>query len=255
MKLRTKAIGMAVVFVAVIAVMIAMQIETNTILMVGLFVGIIAVMSLMSLSTKDISIAALFVSIIAIMTFTPLGMIPLPTVKLAVVLMPLLICAMTTKFQVGLMVSIIFGILSMVNNYINATSILSFAFQNPLISVLPRSLIGPIVYLTYHGMQKVLNVNTAHLYASKLDEDNIQVSKSRKKNILSATVATAVGVTANTLMFFIMLLLVYGGEVHDGTQIGFALIGGIAVSNYIPEVIASSIICPLIITGVQRAVK
>ena len=255
MKINTKAIVMAVLFVAVIAVMVAMKVELNIILMIGLFVAIIAVMTMMKLNTKDISIAALFVSVIAIMTFTPLGMIPLPTVKLAVVLMPLLICAMTTKFQVGVIVSIIFGMLSMVNNYINPTSILSFAFQNPLISVLPRSLIGPIVYLTYHGMQKALHVNTSHLYASKLDEENLQVSKSRKKNLLASTVATAVGVTANTLMFFIMLLLVYGGEVHDGTKIGFALIGGIAVSNYIPEVIASSIICPLIITGVQRAIK
>ena len=210
----------------------------------------------MKLKTKDIAVTSLFVAIIAIMTFTPFGMIPLPMVKVAVVLIPLVVCAILSSFQIGLIVSIIFGILSMVNNYVNPTGILWFAFQNPLISVLPRIFIGPLVYITYNGMKKLLKVNNKELFASKLDRGNVAMVRARRYNTLSATVASIVGVTVNTLGSMTMLLIVYGGTaLENGSAVGLALVSGIIVTNFIPEVIAAAIICPLIATGVQRAVK
>lgn len=213
----------------------------------------------MKLSTKEIAITSLFIAIVAVMTLVPyLGMIPLVIISVNIVLVPIIVCSQTTNVKTALIVSTAFGILSMINSYLHPTTLLAIAIQNPLVSVLPRIFIGPFTYWTYVGLKKKFDKNN-----KKNSDENIEANeipsnfkKRYKKNISASSIATVVGVLTNSILFFTMLLICYGGMIlANGHAVGLSLVGAIAVSNTIPEVIIATMICPVLVSALDKAMK
>ncbi len=206
----------------------------------------------MKLRSKDIAIAGLFVAIVAVMTFVPmLGMIPLVFLSVNIVLVPILVCAQTTNPVVSVIVSTFFGIFSMIRAYVNpaGAGVLYFAVQNPLVSVLPRALIGLVAHYSYKGMKK--------LFSKKEEEAGVRgFGKRLKKNSVPSVVSAVLGTATNTLLFLGMLVVIYNGDVlSTGTAIGLPWAMGIVATNFLPEVIVAAIMVPLIVTAVEKAVR
>ena len=84
---------------------------------------------------------------------TGLGFIPLPLFKLTILHLPVIIGAIIEGPIVGASIGFIFGIFSIYQN-ITAPTPMSPFFYNPIISILPRVLIGVISYYVYRILKR-----------------------------------------------------------------------------------------------------
>ncbi|MGG7212731.1 ECF transporter S component [Clostridium nigeriense] len=92
---------------------------------------------------------------------TGLGFIPLPLFKLTILHLPVIIGAIIEGPVVGGSIGLIFGLFSIYQN-ITAPTPMSPFFYNPLVSVLPRVLIGVISYYVYKIIRsKVKNIKVS----------------------------------------------------------------------------------------------
>ena len=92
---------------------------------------------------------------------TGLGFIPLPLFKLTILHLPVIIGAIIEGPVVGGSIGLIFGLFSIYQN-ITAPTPMSPFFYNPLISILPRVLIGVLSYYIYKIIRsKIKNIKVS----------------------------------------------------------------------------------------------
>ncbi|MDP4089670.1 MAG: ECF transporter S component [Bacillota bacterium] len=84
---------------------------------------------------------------------TGLGFIPLPMLKLTIMHIPVIIGAIIEGPIAGGLIGLMFGLFSIFQNLTNP-NLLSPAFYNPLVSVLPRVLIGIVTYYVYKAVSR-----------------------------------------------------------------------------------------------------
>lgn len=164
-----------------------------------------------TLNTRRIVTAGALGAIAIVLSVTRLGYIPVPNLSgdATILHVPVIIGAVLEGPLVGALVGLIFGIFSLIQG--------GPLFANPLISVVPRILIGITSWLAYRSLEKV-------------NQD------------LAAAVAGIVGTLTNTI-------LVVGGLV------GFGLIPAEVVVTIIPqavvELILAAVLTPLVVRGVR----
>lgn len=88
-------------------------------------------------------------AITIIMVYTPVGMIPLPFISLTISHIPTIMTALLFGPALGAVVGGVFGMTTLVRALTSPMGILDPLFINPLVSVLPRVLIGITAYYTY----------------------------------------------------------------------------------------------------------
>lgn len=107
------------------------------------------------LSTRNMVLIGLLGAITVVLGQTPLGFIPIGPLNATTMHIPVIIGAILEGPVVGAFVGLIFGLSSMFNAITRPTSPISFVFIHPLISVLPRILIGFIAYYIYTGLKGI----------------------------------------------------------------------------------------------------
>ena len=183
--------------------------------------------SAFKLSTRQITVIGMMSAISIVMGLTGLGFIPFPTVKATIMHLPVIASAILEGPLVGAFVGLIFGLFSVYQNATNP-SLLSFAFLNPLVSVLPRILIGITSFYAYKYM----------------------FSKSETVKI---TVATIVGSLTNTLGVLTMIFVLYAQKYAelkkiDVSAVAKTIYGAIALPYGTVEALVSvAIIVPLVL--------
>lgn len=105
------------------------------------------------LDNKKLVTASVLGAITIVLGLTPLGLIPLGIINATTMHIPVIIAAIVEGPLVGALVGLIFGISSLANAFLRPGPI-SFVFYNPLISILPRILIGITSYYAYNGVKK-----------------------------------------------------------------------------------------------------
>lgn len=112
-----------------------------------------------ALTTDRIATAGMLGAIAVALAVTRLGFIPVPNATGAATIMhlPVIVGAVLQGPIVGLIVGLIFGVFSLLQD---TTGL----FVNPLVSVLPRLLIGPVAWLVYRGLAG-MNRNVAAVAA------------------------------------------------------------------------------------------
>lgn len=186
------------------------------------------------LGTRQLTIVGMLSAISIIMALTPLGFIQLPMARATLMHIPVIIGAIIEGPVVGLLIGLIFGVFSLVQNFVAPTSALFFAFQNPLVSVLPRVLIPITAYYSYKYM----------------------IGKSET---LKIGVGTVIGTLTNTFGVLTMIFLLYAQRyaemkgIAESTVAG--VIYGIALTNGIPEVIVAVIITIPVVIALKRIKK
>ncbi|HOQ16510.1 MAG TPA: ECF transporter S component [Defluviitaleaceae bacterium] len=200
-------------------------------------------------STKKLVIAGMLVAISIILDTTPFGTIRLPIISATISHIPTIIGAILCGPVVGAVVGLSFGVTSMIRNLTQPTSVLAFALKNPLVSVLPRALVGIVSYYIYAGLKKVK------------PEKNKEEKVKRKKIIfedIPIVVAAAIGSLTNTIGVLGMMYILYAEEIvakfaeigKSGTIYGILL--GIASANGIPEAIVSVILTFAVVKSLKR---
>lgn len=239
-------------------------------------------------NVRKMAIVGVQGAISAVLGMTPLGFIPVGPTRATIMHIPVIIGAIMEGPIVGGLVGLIFGLFSIFQAITNPTPV-SFVFLNPLVSVLPRVLIGITTYYVYNGLRKLGSKKTIGLlylillgivgYLSYGIYGNIKNSDSIwlllmnialivltlgilyftrakfKDSALDVIISTIVGTLTNTLGVLSMIYLFYGEKFVEtlGLDPNSArkIIFGIGVTNGIPE----AIIAIIIVTSVIGALK
>ena len=180
--------------------------------------------------TRQIAVVGMLSAVSIVLGLTGYGFIPLPTAKATIMHIPVIIGAIVEGPVVGLMIGLIFGLFSIVQNLTSPT-LLSFAFINPLVSVLPRMLIALTSY-----------------YGCKLF--------SRRKDALGVGIGAAVGSLTNTFGVLTMIYLLYAARYAAAKGIdpstAAKVIYGIALTNGVPEAIIAVVITIPVVLAIKR---
>lgn len=180
------------------------------------------------LGTRQLTMIGMLSAISIVLGATGYGFIPLPMAKATILHIPVIIGAILEGPIVGAMIGLLFGVFSLIQNYVAPSSALFFAFQNPLVSVLPRILIGIVAYYTYKYMFS-------------------------KKEIIKVGAAALIGTLTNTVGVLTMVNLLYADQAAKVLKVTTTtvtkVIYGIALTNGIPEAIVAVIITvPVVMT-------
>ncbi len=184
--------------------------------------------------TRQIAVIGMLSAISIVLGATGFGFIPLPMAKATIMQIPVIIGAILEGPIVGATVGLIFGIFSIVQNLTNPTSALSFAFINPLVSVLPRVLIGITTYYSYKN--RII-----------------------KNNIVNTGIGAAVGSLTNTVGVLGMIYVIYAAQYAEKFGIEANAAAGaiftIALTNGIPEAVVAVVITIPIVLAVRKIMK
>ncbi|MCI9062778.1 MAG: ECF transporter S component [Romboutsia sp.] len=162
-------------------------------------------------------------SAISIMlSMTPLGFIPIGPTNATIMHIPVIIGAIIEGPVVGITVGFIFGATSLLKA-LTMPTITSFAFVNPLVSVLPRMLIGIVAYYVY-----------------KL------TIKFTKNVFVSGWITGVMGSLVNTAVVLGMIYILYGARyaeaLGESASAAKTLILTLVATNGIPEAIVGGFV-------------
>lgn len=243
------------------------------------------------LSTKRLAIIGMLGGISAILGLTPIGFIPIGPANATIMHIPVIIGAIIEGPVVGALVGLIFGIFSIIRA-ITAPTILSPLFYNPLVSVLPRVLIGITAYYSYVLFKKmgkkpsVITLAIIWLFTVVYLGNNLVNGLQAGNDILNSVmllniflilmtifvgyysfkkfkgdaveivISAAVGTLTNTIGVLGMIYLLYGEKyvqlIGGDTEFVGKAILTIGVANGIPEVIVAMIIVTAVVSGLKK---
>lgn len=164
-----------------------------------------------------------------------IGYIPIGPIKATIMHIPVIIGAIIEGPVVGATIGLIFGLTSLWNA-ITQPVLLSPLFINPLVSVLPRILIGIIAYYVYQGVYKI-----------------------SKKVYASGFVAGIIGSIINTAGVLGMIYILYADKYLDlmGQQGASAakLLFGVVLTSGVPEALVAGLIVSAVSVALIRKGK
>lgn len=186
-------------------------------------------------TTQELTIVGMLSGITILLGLTGYGFIPLPMMKATILHVPVIIGALVAGPRVGFMVGFIFGCFS-IFQAITAPVLLSFALMNPIISVIPRVLIGIGAYYVYEALVKAIRNETVSLAA-----------------------AGFIGSAINTIGVMGGIYFIYAKEFAAARDIPLDnvinIIVGVCAFNGIPEAIVSAVITVPVVVVLKRVLK
>ena len=194
-----------------------------------------AVMRRPMFTTRELTIVGMLTGITMLLGLTGYGFIPLPMMKATILHVPVIIGALAAGPRVGAMVGFLFGCLC-IFQAISSPVLLSFAFLNPLISVLPRVLIGIWAYYIYKALSQVIS-----------------------RKAIAVGIAAFAGSMINTIGVMGGIYIIYAKDFAVARNIPLDnvvnIILGICAANGIPEAIVSAAITIPVVLVLKKVVK
>lgn len=183
------------------------------------------------------TLLALFGTIVIVQNLVPiLGNIPIGPLSITLIHITVIVAAIVLGPVQGMIVGGIWGMITFIRAFIWPTSPLAvICFTNPLISVLPRILVGAVAGYGFLWMKK-------------------HVSKRK-----SMVIAAMAGSMTNTLLVLGQIYLFYHNQAPrlyavDVRQLLPYLLGVVG-TNGIPEMLLAAVTVPLIATALLKVLK
>lgn len=188
-----------------------------------------------SFTVRRMTVTGMLGAISVVLGMTPLGFIPIGTTNATIMHIPVIIGAIVEGPIVGMFVGLIFGISSLIRS-ITIPTPTSFVFWNPLVSILPRILIGLASYYIYK-----LSIKTT------------------KNEAVSLGIAGAIGTLVNTLGVLGMIYVLYAEKFVTAIGLSadnaFKIISGIGITNGLPEMFVAMIIVTAVVKAIKKVKK
>jgi len=147
---------------------------------------------------------------------------------------PVIIGAILEGPVVGGFIGMIFGLTSLYTATYTPLPI-AFAFLNPLVSVLPRILIGIVSHYSYSALNKALK---------------------EKGQVLSIGVSSIIGTVTNTIGVLGMIYILYAQRFIDALgltgKVSGAYVFALALPNSPLEVLAAVLLCVPVVLAVRK---
>lgn len=181
--------------------------------------------------TRKLAVVGLLGAITVVLSLTPLGYLPLGIFNVTTMHIPVIIAAIIEGPIVGALVGLIFGVTSFIQ-HITAPKPISFIFWNPLVSIVPRILIGVLSYYFFATMKKLLP----------------------QKKKITYMLTGAFGTFVNTFFVLGTAYVLYAQKLVETFQLKVgagAFLVGIAVNNGIPEMIVSAFITVAVVSALR----
>ena len=187
----------------------------------------------MKVKTRSITLIGILTALIIVLGLSGLGIITVPgALRITILHIPVIIAAIVAGPVEGAIVGTLFGVWSILDKIMRPTPT-GFVFFNPLVSVLPRILIGLVAYYSYKYIKKILPESISISIASLL-----------------ATLTNTIGVLG---MIYFVYAERYMEVLGQPKELALVFLGTTAVQNGIPEAIASAILVPIIVLGITKA--
>lgn len=183
-----------------------------------------------------LTIRGILIAIIMVQSMVPfLGFIPLFAVSITIIHITVIVAAITLGTKDGMLIGLIWGLLTMYRAWTMPTTPLdTLIFTNPVVSVLPRILVGLVAGVLFTFLYKKTN-----------------------KFYLATTVSAALGSLTNTVLVLGLMGAIYTEPVaaaYNTTTSGLMSVLLVLVgTNGIPELIAAVVITPLIVKAIFSA--
>lgn len=213
--------------------------------------------------SKRIAIIAFMLALTAIFCFVP---VPIGPVTLGLMIVPTLIAAQATDFKTTLAIAIFLGLVNQIAWFTTKAALPTApVFQNPLVCILPRVMIGVVSWAVYHGMCRLMRVTPCGWgkvrscpVADKPDEQaEVQPARPTRRDMVlkqvASVLAAASGVITNTLLVGVFTVLLFRGQMIGTTVIEPQYILALFGVNFAVEVIVFPIIVPPIVYAVDRS--
>lgn len=240
------------------------------------------------LNVRKLAIIGILGAISTVLGMTPFGFIPVGATRATIMHIPVIIGAVMEGPIVGGFVGLIFGLFSIFQAITNPTPV-SFAFLNPVVSILPRVLIGIFSFYVYDFLRRIGNKKTKWIlyvlwiliigyllygiYGNIVNNDSLftllmniglliltlvlayfTVIKFKDAS-LDLIISSIVGTLTNTVGVLSMIYIFYAERfvemLGQDPSTARKVIVGIGITNGIPE----TIIAIIIVTSVVSALK
>lgn len=185
-------------------------------------------------NVRKLVIVGVLSGVSIMLSLTPLGYIPIGPLNLTIMHIPVIIGAIIEGPLVGMMIGFMFGMMSLVRAFV-APTVISFVLMNPLISVLPRVIMGIATYYVYTIINKMIS-----------------------KEKVSLAITGVVGSLMNTIGVLGSIYLLYGQKYVEAigkTGSAGKIIGMIAVTNGLPEAILAGVIVSSVVVILKKTNK
>ena len=185
-----------------------------------------------ALGLRKMVIIGMLSGISIFMGLTGLGFIPLPFMKATIMHIPVIIGAIIEGPVVGAFVGLVFGLFSMYNALVNPTP-LTPIFLNPIVSVVPRILIGIVAYYVYK------------LLKNKFKKESVPIGIAA----VLATITNTVGVLGFTYLLYVEQ---YAKAMEISSSTAGITIASVALTNGIPEALLSALITVPVVIAIKK---
>lgn len=186
---------------------------------------------------RKMTLLAIFSAIIILQNLVPfLGNIPLGPLSITLMHITVMVAAISLGPASGMVIGGIWGLITWIRAFIWPTSPLAvICFTNPLISVLPRILVGTVAGYGYLALKRKLHAKTSMIMAS------------------------ALGSLTNTFLVLGQIYLFYHNQAPklyavDVKQL-LPYLMGVVVTNGIPEMLVAMLAVPLISTILIKLIR
>ena len=181
--------------------------------------------------TRKLVVCGMLSAVSVVLGMTPLGIIPIGPLGVTTMHLPAIIGAILEGPVVGGVIGLIFGLVSLYKA-VSGGSVLAPIMMNPLVSILPRILIGPAAYYAFRGLEKLTN-----------------------KHALSIGIGAIAGTLTNTAGVMGFIYILYAKQYAEAIGVDPAAVGytilGICATNGIPECIAAVVISVAVCLAVR----
>lgn len=241
-----------------------------------------------TLTIRKMTTVGVLGGISIVLGMTPLGFIPVGPTRATIMHIPVIIGAIMEGPLVGGLVGLIFGLFSIFQAATNPTPI-SFVFLDPVVSVLPRVLIGIVTHYVYRSLNRLganksaltLNIvlgailiylvygsykgfkGTQNIWSLIINIILIGLTigiglysqKKYKGKTMHIAIATVAGTLTNTLGVLSSIYFLYGEKfvikLGQDPDLARKIVFGIGITNGIPEMIVAIVV----VVNVMAAIK
>ncbi len=210
--------------------------------------------------SKRITVNAFLAALILSFAVFPVAFGPLQLAVLQII--AVIVAAELLGLKNGAAMGLFFGLVSLITA-IARPNILSQAFYNPLVSVLPRILIGVNAYAVTHALLRTAKRKDQPSplveHARSLSELKTQcasaetvlapqkVSRRIPFRTLAYALGAAAGVLTNTVLVLGMIMVFHYGKTFGGLLIGWEWIAATIVTNSILELAVTVVVTPPVV--------
>ena len=163
-----------------------------------------------------------------------LGNIPIPPLNPTIIHVTVIVVALSMGMKDGMIAGLIWGLIRLFRAFaMPATPLDPLIWVNPIITIVPRLLIGTTTVLTYQLLHNKV-----------------------RNNKLSMGVASFIGSMTNTLLVMLFIYLFFNAEIGqamgiDASNLGYALLV-IIVTSGLAEAVLAAVLAPIVVQALKR---